>query len=298
MRQHHAFSAHSVCAEQEHTEVAEKVEVVVQRLRNAGGYAFLLGVPYSLSATPYAHSPATAPPAERLHGFEAYATALRRDLTRLRIRLASREFRLQVAILDLHALLHHIVAKPAQYSFDKATISEPCLRGTYGDSEPRRVCSDPDRHLWWDMARSFSHSYGCSLVLRFSCAVPPDSSGARGHCSRCAERDPPAFRATAGLWALAVSRLWCNRQPCQLCWLSAAELVARRRLIARVSSSPPRYRSLGLVAALSPLLSVDGGRPMLASELKPNRHDAYHAHLKVLGLGPASFGAALSGKSS
>ena len=136
-------------------QIADKLEVAIARLRDAGAYAFLIGVPYSLALVP---SGITSPDPI----FDRFADNLRREIGKLRIRLSSREYKLKVAVVDMGAITARVAADPARYGFEEALVDVACLKGPYGG--PRSLCDTPDSYLWWDDVRQARRS---TLISQF-----------------------------------------------------------------------------------------------------------------------------------
>lgn len=152
-------------------QVAEKLELAISRLRDAGAYAFVLGVPYSLALTP--NGVASPDPA-----FDRFAADLRREVGKLRIRLSSRQYKLKVAILDVGAITSRVASDPERYGFDARLAERACLMGPYGG--PRSLCDMPEPYMWWDEVRG---ARDASLTF----AVSSDATAARGVRARCGD---------------------------------------------------------------------------------------------------------------
>ena len=145
-------------------QVAEKLELAISRLRDAGAYAFVLGVPYSLALTP--NGVASPDPA-----FDRFAADLRREIGKLRVRLSSRQYKLKVAVLDVGAITSRVASDPERYGFDARLAEQACLMGPYGGT--RSLCDMPEPYMWWDEVRD---RVRCQSDL----AVPSDATAARG----------------------------------------------------------------------------------------------------------------------
>ena len=124
--------------------LSEKVELVIDRLTGAGAFAFLLIVP----PNPFLYSETLSKPED-----VTFINSYRRELTKLRIRLASRERKLKSALLDLHSLMLRITSNPSRFGFDDTSRQNDngCLEFIETEGvKDWNMCGLPDLHIWWD----------------------------------------------------------------------------------------------------------------------------------------------------
>ena len=107
----------------------KRIEDAISRLTDAGGYAFLIVIPPSVTLSP-------RPPIDDTDWFNHF----RRELTKLRIRLSSRERKLKCSLLDLSSVLGRLVERHDRFGFQQAL--QPCV-------VDGRICDEPDGYVWW-----------------------------------------------------------------------------------------------------------------------------------------------------
>lgn len=123
--------------------VTSLINADVQRLWAAGAKHVLLANYPPVSAFPATYNDATY----RAIG-PVYEASLDRGLAN--IQAAWRAY-LRIGVVDVQGLFADIVANPGEYGIRKEYVDPPtpCLKGTYG-SGARSVCTDPEKHLFWD----------------------------------------------------------------------------------------------------------------------------------------------------
>ncbi|RMJ15180.1 hypothetical protein CDV36_005163 [Fusarium kuroshium] len=70
---------------------------------------------------------------------------------------------LQTAFIDIGALFSDIMERPTKYGIDQEYVDPPtaCLTGVYtSEGVPRHLCSDPERHLFFDSYHPVKEVHG------------------------------------------------------------------------------------------------------------------------------------------
>jgi phospholipase/lecithinase/hemolysin len=163
-------------------QVAEKIEVAVQRLRANGAWAFALVASPSLESTPwFRHVEADEQSRKTVAEF---GDLMRFHIKRLVVRLQSRKHKLKVvrasfrpascslhrmqAFVDLHTVFARMVRSPLEFGFEEKT-GQGCLRGVYAPLPSGQIeaCAEPKRLLYYDEVRLAMVPEGRLLI----CAV-------------------------------------------------------------------------------------------------------------------------------
>ena len=132
----------NVTAEQ----VIARVANATASLRKQGARAFLIGAEYSFSEAPFAANASASDKAL----YSSYAKKLRSLAEKLVDDL--KKDGSKAARLDFYGVTNEAFRNPAKYGFAVKYRQTACLQGAYGGT--RSLCSDPDKHLWWDDVRA------------------------------------------------------------------------------------------------------------------------------------------------
>ncbi|KAJ4305393.1 hypothetical protein N0V90_000924 [Kalmusia sp. IMI 367209] len=125
------------------SEVSSIINADVDALYRAGAKHFLLA-----NYPPVSTFPATYGEAPYPRIGPAYASSLDQGLSNIQ---AAWSAYVHVRIVHVQRLFADVVKQPQKYGVEASYVDPPvaCLEGIYGTGE-RKLCTDPERHLFWD----------------------------------------------------------------------------------------------------------------------------------------------------
>ena len=153
------------------SQVIARVANAAASLRKKCARAFLIGAEYSFDEAPFA---ANASQSDKTL-YANYAKELRTRAQKLVNDLKKDGDK--AALLDFYTVTQQAFENPAKYGFAAQYRQVACLQGAYGGT--RSLCSDPDKHLWWDDVRRLGQSLEADLAVPSHDAWAP-ATGRRG----------------------------------------------------------------------------------------------------------------------
>lgn len=180
------------------SQVIGRVASAAASLRKKGARAFLIGAEYGFDEAPFAANASSSDKAL----YANYARDLRARAQKLVNEL--KQDGSKAALLDFYTVTQQAFEDPAKYGFAAKYRQVACLQGAYGGT--RSLCTNPDKHLWWDDVR---RRHRCALKL----AVPPHDARAPATGRRGRETHRIVVGQAECIWTLQRHRGITSARP-------------------------------------------------------------------------------------